>query len=76
MELQILLGQVFQAVREANNCLHQYRVVVDRMARLAEVENRNLEKSFWGKETANGDGSGMMLKIKVELRWQFRNCCR
>ena len=59
MELQILLGQVFQAVREANNCLPQYMVMVDRTGRLAEVENRKLEKSFGGKETANVDGSGM-----------------
>ena len=60
-EEHILLGQVFQAGREASNCLHcQYRVVaVERMARLMELDNWKLEKSFWGKETANVDGSGM-----------------
>ena len=33
-EEQILLGKVLQAGREANNHLHQDRVVVERMARL------------------------------------------
>ena len=33
-EEQILLGKVLQAGREANNHMHQDRVVVERMARL------------------------------------------
>ena len=33
-EEQILLGNVLQAGREANNHMHQDRVVVERMARL------------------------------------------
>ena len=46
-------------VLEARNCLHcQYRVVVDRVQRMARV--MELEKSFWEKETANVDGSKML----------------
>ena len=36
---------------------YQYRVVVDRLERMARL--MELEKSFWEKETANVDGSGM-----------------
>ena len=44
--------------RESSNCLHyQYRVVVDSVERMARL--MELEKSFWEKETANVDGSGM-----------------
>jgi hypothetical protein len=42
-EEQIMLVNVLQAGREANNLLHHDRVVVERMARLVEEENKELE---------------------------------
>jgi hypothetical protein len=66
-EEQIMLGKVLQAGREANNHLHQDRVMVERMARLVEEENRELEDSAWRKETSNVVGVKCLEKVKVEV---------
>ena len=66
-EEQIMLGKVLQAGREANNHLHQDRVMVERMARLVEEENMELEDSAWRKETSNVVGVKCLEKVKVEV---------
>ena len=62
-----MLGKVLQAGREANNHLHQDRVVVERMARLVEEENKELEDRAWKKETDIVAGVKCFEKVKVEV---------
>ena len=56
-EEQNRLGLVLQAGREANNCLHQDRIVMGRMVRLMEEENRGLEERVWEMEVERVEGN-------------------
>ena len=65
LEKQIVLSSVLQAGRETNNYLHQDRVMMDRMVKLLEEENKGLEKKVWEKDAIVVPGMVGLVKAEA-----------
>ena len=64
-EEQTVLSSVLQAGRETNNYLHQDRVMMDRMVKLLEEENKGLEKKVWEKDAIVVPGMVGLVKAEA-----------
>ena len=77
-EEQAFLNTILQSGKEANNVLHKDRLVMERMARLVDEENRALEERIWEdsatietvksvtKNEDKGDIQELLLKEEVK----------
>merc|ERR1719312_1497777 len=80
-EEQAFLNTILQSGKEANNVLHKDRLVMERMARLVDEENRALEERIWedsatietGKSVTKNEDKGDIkeLLLKEEVKDDF-----